>query len=108
MFSTFPNFSQFSDHQHTMIMSFRHRGLKALYEGSSRRVPPAHVKRLMGVLEALDHSHGPEGMNLQGLRLHKLEGKLKESYAVWVSGNWRVTFRFQSGKAVDVNYLDYH
>ena len=29
-------------------------------------------------------------------------------YAVTVSGNWWVTFRFEDGDAVDVNYLDYH
>ena len=28
--------------------------------------------------------------------------------AVTVSGNWRVTFRFEDGNAVDVDYLDYH
>jgi proteic killer suppression protein len=25
-----------------------------------------------------------------------------------VSGNWRVTFRFEGGHAVDVDYVDYH
>jgi len=29
-------------------------------------------------------------------------------YAVSVSGNWRVSFRFESGHAVDVDYLDDH
>ena len=59
-------------------------------------------------LEALDHSRGPEGMNLPGFRLHALKGRLKGHYAVSVSGNWRVTFRFEDGAAVDVDYGDYH
>ena len=25
-----------------------------------------------------------------------------------MSGNWRVTFRFEDGSAVDVDYVDYH
>jgi proteic killer suppression protein len=25
-----------------------------------------------------------------------------------VSGNWRITFRFDSGDAIDVNLEDYH
>ncbi len=47
-------------------------------------------------------------MNLPGFRLHELKGTLKGHYAVSVSGNWRVTFRFADGMAVDVDYVDYH
>ena len=92
-----------------MIASFRHRGLKALYEGrTARRVAPAHVGRLRDILAALDMCRGPEGMNLPGFRLHRLTGRLERHWAVSVSGNWRVTFRFEDGAAVDVDYVDYH
>ena len=92
-----------------MIASFRHRGLKALYEGrTTRRVAPAHIGRLRDILAALDLSRGPDGMNLPGFRLHELKGPLKGYYAVSVSGNWRVIFRFEDGMAVDVDYKDYH
>lgn len=92
-----------------MTVSFRHRGLKALYEGrTARRVAPAHVGKLLDILAALDLSRGPEGMNLPGFRLHELKGRLKGHWAVSVSGNWRVTFRFEDGAAVDVDYVDYH
>ena len=47
-------------------------------------------------------------MNLPGFRLHPLKGELKGHWAVWVSGNWRVTFRFEAGNSYDVDYLDYH
>ncbi len=92
-----------------MIRSFRHRGLKALYEGrSERRVSPQHVVRLRDILAVLDRSRKPDDMNLPGFRLHPLKGVLKGHWAVWVSGNWRVTFRFEAGDAYDVDYLDYH
>ncbi len=92
-----------------MIASFRHRGLKALYEGrTARRVAPEHIAKLQDILAALEHSREPEGMNLPGFRLHALKGPLKGHYAVSVSGNWRVTFRFEDNAAVDVDYLDYH
>ena len=42
------------------------------------------------------------------LRVHPLNGELQGHYAATVSGNWWVTFRFEDGDAVDVNYLDYH
>jgi proteic killer suppression protein len=92
-----------------VIKSFRHRGLKALYEdGRSTKISPGHVAKLERILTALDRSGGPEGMSLPGFRLHRLKGRLKGHYAVLVSGNWRVTFRFADGHAVDVDYLDYH
>lgn len=47
-------------------------------------------------------------MDLPGFRLHRLKGPLKGRYAVTVSGNWRVTFRFEAGDAIEVDYLDYH
>jgi toxin HigB-1 len=92
-----------------VIRSFRHRGLKSLFEGrTDRRVAPLHVDKLRDILAALDRSHAPEGMNLPGFGLHPLKGDLRGHFAVRVSGNWRVTFRFESGDAVDVDYLDYH
>jgi proteic killer suppression protein len=92
-----------------VIKSFSHRGLKVLYEGGrAAKVSASHVAKLERILTALDRSTGPEGMDLPGFRLHRLKGALKGHYAVSVSGNWRVTFRFESGHAVDVDYLDYH
>ena len=92
-----------------MIVSFKHRGLKALYEGrTSRRVAPGHVRKLLDILAVLDRSRGPRDVDLPGLRLHPLKGELQGHYAVAVSANWRVTFGFEGGDAVDVDYLDYH
>ena len=56
----------------------------------------------------LDQSRTPQDMNIPGFRLHSLAGDLKSHFAVSVSGNWRVTFRFEDGHAVDVDYTDYH
>jgi len=60
------------------------------------------------ILTALDRSTGPEGMSLPGFRMHSLRGRLRDRYAVSVSANWRVTFGFEGGHAVDVDYVDYH
>jgi proteic killer suppression protein len=92
-----------------MIRSFKHRGLKALFDGkTSRRVAPAHVEKLRDILAVLDRSRGPDAMNLPGFRLHSLKGTLAGFWAVSVSGNWRVTFRFDNGDAIDIDYVDYH
>ena len=92
-----------------MVRSFRHRGLEALYEGrTARRVAPEHVQKLRDILAALDRSRRPADMDLPGFRLHSLKGELAGHHAVRVSGNWRVTFRFEDGHALDVDYVDYH
>lgn len=92
-----------------MIKSFKHRGLKALYEDkATKSIAPKHLRKLTDILGFLDQSTCPQDMNLPGFGLHPLKGKLKGYYSVWVSGNWRVTFRFQDGDVYDVNYLDYH
>jgi toxin HigB-1 len=92
-----------------MIQSFKHRGLKALYDGrTARKVAPTHVEKLRDILAVLDRSRGPDDMNVPGFRLHPLKGILSGYWAVSVSENWRVTFRFDNGHAVDVDYMDYH
>ena len=92
-----------------MIRSFRHRGLKALYGGkTASRVAPEHVEKLRDILAMLDRGRKLDDMDIPGFRLHPLKGDLKGHWAISVSGNWRVTFRFEDGHAVDVNYIDYH
>ena len=92
-----------------MIKGWRHKGLKLFYEtGSTAKIQAKHADRLHDILQLLDFATSPEQMRFPGLTLHKLTGKLKGHYAVKVSGNWRVTFRFEGIDAVDVNYIDYH
>ncbi|MBI4533872.1 MAG: type II toxin-antitoxin system RelE/ParE family toxin [Candidatus Melainabacteria bacterium] len=47
-------------------------------------------------------------MNLPGYKLHRMTGNRKDTWSITVSGNWRITFRFQDGYAYDVNLEDYH
>ena len=92
-----------------MIRSIRHKGLRALYERNDpSRLNPNWVKRIRMILARLEASAGPSDMALPGLRLHALRGALKGFYAVDVSGNWRIVFRFEGEDAVDVDLLDYH
>lgn len=92
-----------------MIVSFKHRGLKALYDGrTTRRVAPEHIQKLRDILAVLDRSRRVRDVDLPGFRLHPMKGKMRGHYAIDVSGNWRVTFRFEEAEVVDVDYLDYH
>jgi toxin HigB-1 len=92
-----------------MIKTFRHKGLMKMYEtGSHQGVNPDHAKRLRAILARLDASASHDDMNLPGLGLHSLRGKYAGFWAVSVSGNWRVVFRFENGNAMDEDYVDYH
>jgi proteic killer suppression protein len=92
-----------------MIQSFRHRRLKRLYEKDDRKGLPAdRVDKIGRILARLDEADEPQKMNLPGFQLHPLTGDMKGFWAVSVSGNWRVIFRFEAGHARDVDLIDYH
>lgn len=76
-----------------MIESFRHKGLKRFFEtGDQRGIPAQHASRIRRQLDQLDAADRVEDMNIPGWNLHQLKGARKGTWAVTVSGNWRVTF----------------
>ena len=92
-----------------MIVRFRHKGLQLLYKrGDRRRVPPAYAPKIERILARLDEATGPASMDLPGFGLHPLKGDLAGYWAVSVSGNWRIVFRFDGVHASDVNLVDDH
>ena len=92
-----------------MIKTIRHRGLKRLYEQDDRsRVDPRLAPKLRRVLFRLQGAGVVEDMNQPGYALHPLSGDLNGFWAVRVSANWRVIFRFVDGHAFDVDLVDYH
>lgn len=92
-----------------MIRTFRHRGLKRLYErGDPSRLRADQAERIALALADLDDAQKPQDLNLPGYRLHRLKGDLKGFWSVRVSGNWRIIFRFEGGDAYDVDLVDYH
>jgi proteic killer suppression protein len=92
-----------------MIESFRHKGLRLLFEEDNRsKVSPEHVNRLRIVLSALDVAGNIKDMDQPTFRLHPLKGDLKGFWAVTVRANSRIVFRFAEGQATDVDHIDYH
>ena len=92
-----------------MIGTFRHKGLRLLFEnGERRKVPSEYVAKIERVLARLDAASEPGHMDLPGFRLHPLKGDLAGFWSVTVSGNWRIVFRFEGGNACDVDLVDYH
>ncbi len=92
-----------------MIRSFRHKGLQRFFEtGLKSGIHAAHERRLRLMVSRLDDAAGPKDMDAPGWKLHALKGDLKGHWAVWVDGNWRLTFTFEGPNAILVDYHDYH
>jgi len=92
-----------------VIQKIRHTGLKKLYEDdSAAKVNPDHAGKLRRTLARLGAASGPQDMDLPGYRLHELKEQRTGTWWVKVSGNWRVTFRFEGSCATDVDFEDYH
>ena len=92
-----------------MILSFRHDGLKRFFEqGSQAGIPARHAAKLRLILTALQSATQPQDMHFPGSRLHELKGRRRGTWSVDVSGNYRVTFRFQQQDVTDVDCEDTH
>jgi proteic killer suppression protein len=92
-----------------VIKSFQHKGLQGFFEtGSKAGIQPHHAPRLSRQLLRLDVAKSPDDMNVPGWRLHGLAGNMAGHYSVAVNGNWRMSFAFDGGDAVLVDYQDYH
>lgn len=92
-----------------MIKGFRHKGLERFFTKSERKgIDAKQADRMRRILDRLDAAVKPDDLNLPGYKYHGLKGDRKGTYAVSVSGNWRITFGMENGDAIDVNLEDYH
>lgn len=92
-----------------MIKSFAHKGLERFFTtGSKSGIQAKHATKLRMQLTALHTAVTIDDMHAPGWRLHQLQGDRKDLWSITVSGNWRITFRFEDGNAYIVKYEDYH
>jgi proteic killer suppression protein len=92
-----------------MIENFRHKGLRELFKvDDPKGVNAEHLRKLRQILAVLDAAQTVDALRVPTFRLHPLTGNLKGFWAVTVRSNWRVIFRFENGRAFDVDLVDYH
>jgi toxin HigB-1 len=92
-----------------MIRSFKSRALRRLFEdGQGKGIEQGLISRLERRLSALDAATIAADLNIPGFGFHQLKGDRLGTWAVKVSGNWRLTFTFKDGDAYDVDLEDYH
>jgi proteic killer suppression protein len=92
-----------------VIESFKHKGLRQLFENDNTRgVNPEHISKLKVILTVMNTARDVGDLDIATFRLHALTGNLKGFWSITVRSNWRVIFRFEDGKAWDVDLVDYH
>jgi proteic killer suppression protein len=92
-----------------MIQSIAHKGLRLFYEkGNGSKLPAAYLTKIALVLDALDAVTSEDDIMALGMGIHRLTGNLAGFWAVKISPNYRIAFRFHKGDIYDVTYLDYH
>ena len=92
-----------------MIESFKHKGLERFFSDNDKRAIPAQsAARIERLLDRLEASIKADDMDLPGNKFHALKGNRAGEYAVTVTGNVRITFRFDGQHATAVNLEDYH
>ena len=92
------------------IKTFAHKGVEEVFlAGSSRRIGAEFYQRSL-ILDAIDGATTVG--DLAGARgFHALQGPRAATFAMAVSGNWRLTFRFEhgdKGNVLDVDLEDHH
>lgn len=91
-----------------MIYSFKHKGLKELFEtGKTKRIDQKMHKRILRRLDALAAATKPEDMDIPGFDYHGLKGHVPKRYTVHINGPWCITFEWADGPE-NVNYEQYH
>lgn len=92
-----------------MIRDFRHKGIERFFKkDDARAINAKHGPRIRRILDLIEEATAVEQLDIAGMHLHPLKFDRKGEWAMIVSGNWRITFRFVGEKATDLNLEDYH
>ena len=92
-----------------MIKNFKHKGLELFFIKDDRRLlDKKQLPKINRILELLDTIQDIQDLNISGYGLHPLTGNRKGTWSVKVNGNWRITFEFEKGNALNINLEDYH
>jgi proteic killer suppression protein len=92
-----------------VIKTFQSKPLAELWSrGRTAKIDAALHKRILIRLDRLNASTAPEQMNLPGFNFHALRGFVPTRYTVHVNGPWCITFEFDAGDALRVDFEQYH
>ena len=90
------------------VRRIKSTALKRFARGDQSKVNPQWHDKATRILVALNVAASPSELDIPGFRFHTLTGDRRGTYSVWVTGNWRVTFRWDADGPFAVNLEDYH
>jgi toxin HigB-1 len=92
-----------------VIKTFKSKALSELWaKGRSSKIDVKMQKRIFAKLDRLDVAVRAEEMNIPGFDFHALHGFNPKRYSVHVNGPWCITFEFEDGDALRVDFEQYH
>lgn len=93
-----------------MIVSFGNTDTEKIWNGIRVKGLPGEVQEIgRRKLRMLNNSTNLIDLKVPpSNRLEKLSGRMKEFYSIRINDQWRITFRWKSGNAFEVEILDYH
>jgi proteic killer suppression protein len=85
------------------------KALRRFWEqGDDSKINAKWRRKVWRILNALNVAVSPYELGVPGLGFHELKGDRKGTYAVWVTRNWRVTFKWDEQGPYNVEMEDYH
>lgn len=92
-----------------MIRSFRDDETAKVFARERSRFSLALARVALRRLLLLDAAETLSDLRVPpGNRLEKLSGSRKGQYSIRVNDQWRICFRWERGRASDVEIVDYH
>lgn len=92
-----------------MIKSIRHKGLKLYYEtNNGTKLPSVQLAKIRRILTVLNAVSDTDDITALGMGIHLLKGQYKGFWALSVTGNFRIIFKFKNPDIFEVDYIDYH
>jgi proteic killer suppression protein len=92
------------------IRNVIHKGLRRFIEDDDvsglHPVVVAKIRRMVSFLQDMDRED--ELRTVTTWRAHLLTGDRKGTWSLFVTKNWRMTFRIDQSEIIDLDYEDYH
>lgn len=94
------------------LKSAKHKAIAAMLDGKAPKgIDAKLVKKLQQQLSALEAAPSIHAVaTVPGWHLQEKTGPMRGKWSMWVTGNFRLTFRLESptGPIIDLDFEDYH
>jgi toxin HigB-1 len=94
------------------IRNVRHKGLRRFIEnGDTSGLQAQFIEKIRNIVSFLqDMQQEAELQSVPSWKAHQLVGNQRDVWSLFVSKNWRITFRIDQAEIeiIDLDYVDYH